>query len=96
MATYITLSCWTRKGTKNLKGSPARLDKVKKAAKDAGGKLKDFYLTMGQYDLIAVWEFPDDTTCAKFILGVASLGTIDTQTLKAFSEEEYREITGSL
>jgi len=96
MATYITLSRWTAKGAENLKDSPSRLDKVKAAARAAGGKMKDFYLTMGDYDLVIVWEFPDDKTCAKFALGVLGQGSVRSQTLKAFPENEYREILSSL
>jgi len=92
MATYITLCSWTDKGIENLKDSPARLDSVRQAAKAVGGELKSFYLTMGDYDMVIVWEFPDDKTCAKFALGVARQGNVRTQTLKAFLENDYREI----
>jgi uncharacterized protein with GYD domain len=96
MATYITLSRWTQKGAEHLKESPARLDKVKEAAKAAGGELKNFYLTMGEYDFVIVWEFPDDKACAKFAMGVMAQGNVSSKTLKTFSESEYREIMGSL
>jgi uncharacterized protein with GYD domain len=96
MATYITLSRWTAKGAEHLKESPARLDKVKQAAKAVGGEMKAFYLTMGEYDLVIVWDFPGDKACAKFALGVMAQGNVTSQTLKAFPEGEYREILGSL
>jgi len=96
MATYITLCRWTAKGAENLKASPSRLDKVKEAARAAGGEMKAFYLTMGEYDLVIVWDFPNDKTCAKFALGVMAQGSVTSQTLKAFPESEYRELLGSL
>ena len=96
MATYITLSRWTQKGAEHLKESPARLEKVKEAAKAVGGELKNFYLTMGDYDFVIVWDFPDDKACAKFAMGVMAQGNVTSQTLKAFSENDYREILGSL
>ena len=96
MATYITLSRWTAKGAENLRNSPSRLDKVKDAAKAAGGEMKEFYLTMGAFDLVIVWDFPDDKACARFALGVLGEGNVTSQTLKAFPESEYREILGSL
>ena len=96
MATYITLSSWTTKGAEQVKDSPSRLDKVKEAARAAGGEMKAFYLTMGEYDFVIVWDFPDDKTCAKFALGVMAQGKVTTQTLKAFPESEYREILSSL
>ena len=75
---------------------PARLDKAKRAVKAVGGKLRAFYLTMGEYDFVAVWEFPDAETCAKFVLGVAGQGSVVTKTLKAFPEKKYREIMAAL
>ena len=96
MATYITLSSWTAKGARQVKESPSRLDKVKEAARAAGGEMKAFYLTMGEYDFVIVWDFPDDKACARFALGVMAQGKVTTQTLKAFPEGEYREILGSL
>ena len=96
LATYITLSRWTQKGAEHLKERPARLDKVQEASKAAGGELKDFYLTMGEYDFVFVWEFPDDKACAKFAMGVMAQGNVTSKTLRTLSESEYREILGSL
>jgi len=95
MPTYISLNKWTQKGLANLEDSPARLDTVKEAAKAAGGELKAFYMTMGEYDMVVVWEAPDDQTYAKLVLKVLAEGNVEGCTLKAFSEEEYRMILGS-
>jgi uncharacterized protein with GYD domain len=96
MPTYVTLLRYTQQGIAKIKESPARLDAARKAAKAAGGKIHDWYLTMGHYDAVFVAEFPDDETCAKFTLSVGALGNVTTQTLKAFTEAEYRKIIGSL
>jgi uncharacterized protein with GYD domain len=86
---------WTAKGFGQIKGSPARLDSVKAAAKAIGGELKSFYMTMGEYDMVAIWEMPDDETYAKFVLRVMSEGNVEGKTLKAFTEEEYRKLLSS-
>ncbi|HEV2423206.1 MAG TPA: GYD domain-containing protein [Terriglobia bacterium] len=96
MTTYVTLFRWTQKGIENVKDSPKRLDAVKKAMTAAGGRFIAFYLTTGQYDAIAIGEFPNDETMAKFALGGASQGFIRSETLKAFTEDEYRKIISSL
>jgi len=96
MPTYVALYSFTRDGIKNIKSSPARLNRAKKAIKAAGGKLKAFYLTMGQYDLVAIAEWPDDETAAKFMLAQCSEGNVRSETLKAFSEAEYRKIISEL
>ena len=51
---------------------------------------------MGKYDAVLISEFPNDETAAKFVLASAAAGNITTQTLKAFTETEYRKIIGSL
>ena len=53
-------------------------------------------MTMGRYDLICVVEAPDDQTAAKALLQLGSLGNVQTETLKAFTEDEYRKITTAL
>ena len=47
-------------------------------------------------DIVAVYEAPDDAVSARFTLQVAQLGSLRTQTLKAFPESAYREIIASL
>jgi len=47
---------------------------------------------MGEYDLVAVIEAPDDETLALFTLRVGAMGNVQTTTLKAFPEGEYRKI----
>jgi uncharacterized protein with GYD domain len=96
MPTYITLFKWTQKGIENIKDSPKRLDKVKEAIKAAGGKMQAFYLTMGQYDGVTISEAPNDEAFAKTMLALASAGAIKTETLRAFTEDEYRKLISSL
>jgi uncharacterized protein with GYD domain len=96
MPHYVTLLRYTQQGIANIKDSPARLDAAKRAAKAAGGKIHAWYLTMGQYDAVLISEFPDDETGAIFTLGIGSLGNVQTETLKAFTEGEYRKIIGAL
>ena len=92
----IELANWTEQGVRSIKDSPRRLDSAKKMLKEAGGEFKSFYLTMGDYDMLAVYEAPDDAVAARFVLQVAQLGNIRTRTLKAFPEAAYREIIASL
>jgi uncharacterized protein with GYD domain len=96
MPTYIALLKWTQQGISKVGSSPKRLDAGRKAFKKAGIEMKDVYLTMGRYDLVCVIDAPDDETYAKAILGLGSQGNVSTETLKAFSEDQYREIVGSL
>jgi uncharacterized protein with GYD domain len=96
MPHYVTLVRYTQQGISKIKESPARLDAAKKAAEAAGGKIREWYLTMGRFDAVLISEFPSDEACAKFALGSGALGNISTETLKAFPEGEYRKIIGSI
>ena len=96
MATYISLLSYSQQGIQNIKESPSRLDSTKKAFEAMGAKVVAFYLVMGQYDIIMVIEAPDDETVAKLALSISSLGSIRTQTLRAFTEDEYRKVIASL
>ena len=96
MPTYIALLRWTAQGAAKVKDSPKRLDAGRKAFKKMGVEIKDTYLTMGRYDLVCVIEGPDDETVARAMLALGSQGYIQTETMKAWPEAEYRKITSSV
>ncbi|MGH6719795.1 MAG: GYD domain-containing protein [Alphaproteobacteria bacterium] len=96
MAKYIALMNWTDQGIKTVKESPKRADVARAIAKKLGCELRKFYMTIGSYDMIAIIEAPDDESVAKFLLSIGGAGNVRTTTLKAFSEESYRRIVGSL
>ena len=96
MLTYIILGKYTQQGIANMKESPARLDAVRWAFQEAGGELKEFYLTTGHYDFVAIADVPNAETMAKLLLSAAAQGNVTTQTLGAFTEDEYRRITAGL
>ena len=96
MANYIVLINWTDQGIKAVKDSAKRLDAARKLAKKLGCTVGDAYLVIGPYDMVVMFEAPDDETAAKFNLTLASGGNVRTTTLKAFPEDAYRRIVGSL
>jgi len=79
---------------KTIKDLPKRVQGAREAIEKVGGKLVDWYLTMGPYDAVVIVEGPDDATMATVGLGVGSLGNIRTTTLKAFTEAEMAKIVG--
>ena len=96
MTTYIVLLNWTEQGVRGVKESPRRLDAAKKQLQEMGGSFKQFFLTMGDYDMVAVCEAPDDAVMARFALTLGMGGNVRSRTLKAFPEAAYREIMASL
>jgi uncharacterized protein with GYD domain len=96
MPTYVILIQFTQKGIEGIREGPARLDASRREFQRRGARLKDFYLVTGRYDAVAVAEAPDDETVAKLTLTIASRGNTRTETLRAFTEEEYRRIVADL
>ncbi len=96
MPTYISLIRFTQKGIETIKEGPKRLDATKERFRAAGGELKAFYLVTGQYDAVAISELPNDEAIARLALANASMGNVRTETLRAFSEGEYRKIIAAL
>jgi len=96
MLTYITLIKFTEEGVKTIKESPSRLDRAREAVKAAGGEIKAFYLTIGQYDAVTINKAPSEEAYAATLLAIASAGAVRTETLRAFTEEEYRKIIAAV
>jgi uncharacterized protein with GYD domain len=96
MPTYIAMLKWTPQGVRDIKQSASRLDAARKEFEAAGTKMKDFYMVSGQYDMIAIIEAPDYAAVAKSILSLVSRGNVTSETCRAFTEQEYRQIIGGL
>lgn len=96
MPIYITLLRYTQKGAENIQHSPARIDAARKAAKQVGAEIKQYYLVMGRYDAVVVSEGPDDEAMVRLAIATASQGNVTTETLRAFTEEEFRQFVATL
>jgi len=96
MPTYIVLLHYTQQGIGDIKESPKRLDAAKQAFRAMGAELKQWYLVMGQYDAVVIGEAPDDETVMKIALSIGARGAIRTETLRAFTEDEYRKLIAAL
>ena len=92
MATFISLVNFTQEGVRNFNASPARAAAFRSMAQKAAVTVKDVYWTMGAYDAVIVMEAPDAETAVATMLGLASLGNVRTQTLRAFNSSEVKEI----
>ena len=96
MPTYVLLSRFTQQGLERIKEGPARLEAARKTLESLGGELKQFCLTMGQYDAVVVVEAPDDQTVARFSIAIGAQGNVQIETLRAFDEDQYRELIAGL
>ena len=96
MPNYIALLKWTPQGLREVKQSPSRLQAGRQGFEKQGVRIKEFFMVMGQYDCIAILEAPDDEAIARAILSLVAQGSITSETCRAFTEGEYREIVRGL
>ena len=96
MPTYVMLVNWTDQGVRNITEVPKRVEAAKALLKDMGGDFKSLYMTMGQYDLVVVYDAPDDAVAAHFALMLGKTGNVRTTSMKAFPEQAFRQIITSL
>jgi uncharacterized protein with GYD domain len=96
MPTYISLMTYTDKWIRAVRESPRRLDQAKSMLEEMGGTFRHFYMTLGIYDLVLIYEAPDDAISARFQLLLGAQGNVRSATVKAFPEGAYREIIHSL
>ncbi len=95
MPHYISLVKWTDQGMKTVKESPKRADMVANMAEKMGAKMQIFY-TMGDCDLVALTEAPNDETAMKLLLQIGTIGTVRTTTMKAWTTPEATKIISKL
>lgn len=92
MPVYVQLIKWTDQGRKAVESLPDRVEAVTTQLSGMGIKVIGSYLTMGQYDQIAIAEAPDDETVAKISMLIAGRGNASTETLRCFTMDEVRKI----
>jgi uncharacterized protein with GYD domain len=96
MPRYVVLVNWTDQGIKNVKQTQERTDQGGDIAEKHGLKLEQAYWTVGAYDMVTVFEAPDDEALSAHLLEIGSLGNVRTTTLRAYDEEEMSGILGRL
>jgi uncharacterized protein with GYD domain len=96
MATFIMLGSYTDQGIRNVKDTTKRADAFKEMAKKSGVTVRDVYWTLGQYDVVAIYDAPDDETASAVGYRLGALGNVRTHTLRAFSSTEMTTILSKM
>ncbi|MDD5312844.1 MAG: GYD domain-containing protein [Dehalococcoidia bacterium] len=94
MATYIMFVGFTQKGITEVKKLPVKTKTGAHVLKKAGVKVQGFYLVMGmdRYDGFYIVQAADAEKVAAAALALGSQGDMHTNTLRAFSETEFRDM----
>lgn len=93
MPMFVSLVKFTPHGLTTMKDKGVeRADLVKKNVQALGGKLHQAYYCLGEYDVVAIWEFPDNETAMKAAVRNASMGHIQITTMPAVSRDEWKQM----
>src|ERR1700682_2876793 len=96
MATYIVLTSFTDQGIRNAKDTTKRSDARRELAKKFGVTVKEFFWTLGSYDVVAIFEAPDDASMTALGLAIGAGGNVRTQTLRALDRAERNGFLANL
>jgi uncharacterized protein with GYD domain len=92
MPTYIALGSFTDQGIRAVKDTTKRADAVREDAKKFGVTAKEFYWTLGAYDMVVIFDAPDDASMSALGMSIGSAGNVRTQTMRAFSRDEMQAV----
>jgi len=95
MPHYVVLVNWTDQGIRNVKDTIKRAGAAHSMAGKLGGKF-DLYYTLGEYDLVALADMPNDEAMMQFLLQLGNLGNVRTKTLKAWTQDEAEKVVAKL
>jgi len=96
MAMYISLIQFTEQGIRNVKETTKRGDTAIGEAEKMGMKIIEEFWTIGTYDIVVLFEAPDDETMSAFLLKIGSMGNVKSQTLRAFRKQEMEGVLAKL
>jgi uncharacterized protein with GYD domain len=92
MPLYVVLGNFTQKRMETIKDLPEGLKESRKVFESYGVKAKELVFTLGRYDVVGVFEAPNEEAITKALLNWGSRGLLRTETLTGFTPEEMVEL----
>jgi uncharacterized protein with GYD domain len=74
--------------------SDDRTKQTRQLIEDLGGRVKDMYALLGEYDLVFIVDFPNMTNAMKASVALGHLTGINFSTSAAIPVEEFDELMG--
>ena len=87
---------WTSRGLGGLPAWRDRLEEGEREIEKRGGRLIDVFVTLGRYDVVEIFEAPDDETAIEILMKLNRYGAEHTETLRAFTRDEAEDIIRKL
>ena len=93
MARYLIQASYNRQGISDLVQNPQnRLEAIRPVVERLGGTVVSFDFALGDYDVVAIMEAPDNVSAAALAMAVGSGGALrDYKTTVLLSMEEAME-----
>ena len=96
MGKYVLLGNWTDQGIRDLKNTVKRSRAAREAFAAMGVNAREWFFTLGPYDVVLTVEAPDDETLTKATLALAVQGNLRTTTMRGLGEKEMESMLSSL
>ena len=96
MPHFISMMRWTSQGRMGLPAWRDRIEDGEREIEEAGGNLVGVWVTLGRYDVVEIFEAPDDDTALEIVTRLQLYGGEETETLRAFSREEAEQVIRKL
>jgi uncharacterized protein with GYD domain len=96
MSKYVLLGNWTDQGARDVKNTVKRSRAAREAFAAMGVNAREWFFTLGQYDVVLTVDAPDDETLTRATLALAAQGNLRTTTLRGFGEKEMESILEAL
>ena len=95
MPKYLIQASYTGEGIRGLMkdGGSKRRAAAESALKGVGGKLEAFYFALGETDVYAVADVPDNASAAAISLAVSGSGAVNARTTVLMTPEEMDQAT---
>ncbi|UUL76173.1 GYD domain-containing protein [Pseudarthrobacter sp. Fe7] len=93
MPKYLFEATYVGQGIKGVmqEGGTKRRDAVTEALKSVGGTLESFYFAFGYYDVLGVFDLPDDASAAALSMLINSSGSVNVRLKPLLSVEDIDE-----
>ena len=93
---YVVLGTWTDQGVRDVKNTVKRSRAAREAFAAMGVNAREWFFTLGPYDVVLTVDAPDDETLTKATLALAVQGNLRTTTMRGFGEKEMESLVAAL
>jgi uncharacterized protein with GYD domain len=90
MPHYLLQGSYSAQGISGLISSPdERSEAIRQGIEGVGGNVESVYYCFGDYDVMAIFEIPDNVTMAALLMAVRSTGSVtDVKTTVLLTQSE--------